>query len=127
MWANVTAAMAEPNLEKRSVLAMQLADESLSAAKKAYEEQKADEFRKQLAAVQDLVALTQKSLTDTGKRARRSPKYFKRAEKALLPLIRRLSSFAVEVSVDDRPLVQSVKQNASDVLDQIVTAVLTEK
>ena len=85
------AVLAEPNLEKRSELALVEAESAITAAKHAYDTQKAEDFRTRLSDVEQLAELSYKSLQDTGKRARRSPKYFKRAELKLRNILRRLA------------------------------------
>ena len=82
--------MAEQDLQKRSDLALQEADEEISAAAKAYSVAGAnEEFEKHLVSAGELAQLSLKSLQDSGKRARKQPKYFKRAELKLRGLMRR--------------------------------------
>jgi hypothetical protein len=125
--AEFTAVMAEPNLEKRSALALKEADNSITAAKKAYDEKNPDEFRDRIQDVQELVNLSYKSLQDTGKRARKSPKHFKRAELAIRTMIRRLESLSNEVSVDDRDVVTSAKNALNDVHETVLHDIMTKK
>lgn len=125
--AEYPAVMAEPNLEKRSELALAEAETAITAAKQAYDQQKADEFRTRLVDVEQLAELSYKSLQDTGKRARRSPKYFKRAELRLRTIMRRLTGLGGEVSVDDRPLVESALARVNGVHEQLLHDIMTKK
>ena len=119
--------MAEQNLEKRSELALKEADARITAAKLAYDDQKMQEFRSQIAQSQELVELSYKSLVDTGKRARKSPKYFKRAEKNIRALMRRLDSLALEVGLENREVVTAAHKEMNVVHDNIVHDIMTKK
>ena len=81
--------LAEHDLQKRSDLALQEADEQITEASKAYSPDSGEmkEFEKHLAAVGELAEFSLKSLQDSGKRARKQPKYFKRAELKLRKLV----------------------------------------
>jgi hypothetical protein len=125
--ADIAAVKAEPNLERRSQLALEEAENGITAAKKSYDEGRLAEFRAAVGEVGDLAELSYTSLDQTGKRARRSPKWFKRAEQRLLVVIRRLDSLEKDVSLDDRPLVTSVKKRVSDVHDNILHDIMTRK
>ena len=125
--ADLTKIEAEPNLEKRSELAIIHADEELTVARKAYEAGEVEPFQTAMEEVAQLTELSLKSLEDTGKRARRSPRYWKRAEQRLLGLMRRLDSFEKSVSIDDRAAVESARKRVSDVHDAIVDAIMTKK
>jgi hypothetical protein len=125
--AEFTTVMAEPNLEKRAALALKEADNAITAAKKAYDDKKSDEFRARLEDVQELVNLSYKSLDDTGKRARRSPKHFKRAELGIRALVRRLDSLSNEVSVDDREPVTAARKALNEVHETVLHDIMTKK
>jgi hypothetical protein len=119
--------MAEPNLEKRSELALKEADAAITAAKAAYEGGDIAGFKGKTGDVVDLVQLSYKSLQDTGKRARRSPKHFKRAEHRIRALMRRLDTFAVEVSVDDREPVLSARKELNEVHETVLLDIMSKK
>ena len=126
-WADVAAVQAEPNLEKRSEAALVHAQEELQAARKAYDAGELNGFEKALNEVAELAELSLKSLEDTGKRARRSPRYWKRAEQRLLGLMRQLDSLEKAVSVDDRGTVERVRKRVTDTHDAILNAIMTKK
>ena len=119
------AVMAESNLEKRSELALQEADTAITAARQAYEAQEREAFRARVSDVEQLAELSYKSLQDTGKRARRSPKYFKRAELKLRGILRRLAGLSAEVSADDRPLVEAARSRINGVHEQLLHDIMT--
>jgi hypothetical protein len=125
--ADVAAVKAEPNPEKRSDLALAHAEQEIEAAKKAYDAEDLDAFRKSIDEVGDLAELSAESLESTGKRARRSPKYFKRAEQKLLVLIRRVDSLEKDVSLDDRELVSAVRKRLASIHERILNDIMTKK
>lgn len=117
----------EQNLEKRSQLALVHADREIDAARKAYDEGNLGGFRSHVDIVADAAELSYQSLQDTGKRARRSPKWFKRAEKDMRMLLRRLTSLEDHVFLDDRPQVASVRKRVQDVHDQVLHDIMSKK
>jgi len=119
--------MAESNLEKRSDLALQEADKAIDAAKKAYDEKQLEDFKARVTDVEELVQLSYKSLQDTGKRARRSPKFFKRAEHNIRALMRRLDTLGMEVALDDRDFVAAANRRVGEVHDNVLQDVMTKK
>jgi hypothetical protein len=122
------AVLAEHDLQKRSDLALQEADEQISAASKAYSPSGGlKDFEMHLAAVGELAQISLKSLHDSGKRARKQPKYFKRAELKLRTLLRRLDTLEKEVLVDDRPPVARTKNLLTEVHEQILQDIMSKK
>jgi hypothetical protein len=122
------AVMAERDLEKRSELALQFADESITAASKAYAEASASSlFEQHIQTVEELTQLSLKSLHDTGKEARKKPKYFKRAELKVRSLLRRLSTLSNEVSAEDRPRVEAAKKIVSEVHEQLLHEIMSKQ
>ena len=125
--ADLQKVEAEPNLEKRSETALVHAEEELQIARKAYDAGELQGFKMAVDEVAQLAELSHKSLEDTGKRARRSPRYWKRAEQRLLALMRHLDSLEKAVSVDDRATVESVRKRVSETHDNILNAIMTKK
>ena len=125
-WADIALVKQEPNLEKRSELALDFANESIDAAKKVYDSNPVD-FAARLADVREATELSYTSLSETGKRARRSPKYFKRAELKMRALMRRLDNLAKEVSVDDKKLVEDVYAHVSELNERVLHEIMSKK
>lgn len=125
--ADLAAVKAEENLERRSQLALEHAEEEISSAKKAYDAGNFDEFKRLVGEVGDLAELSYESLEDTGKRARRSPKWFKRAEQKLLSVLRRIDSLEKGVSIDDRAFVQTTRKRVNDIHDRLLHDIMTKK
>ena len=123
-----SSVMAEDNLEKRSDLALKEAETQLSAATKAYSGgPDLEAFVTHIEAVGDLAQLSLKSLQDSGKRARKSPKYFKRAELKLRSLLRRLETLEREVSAEDRPPIAETKSLVSTAREQILNDIMSKR
>jgi hypothetical protein len=125
--ADVASVKAEPNLEKRSQLALDHAEQEIAAAKKAYSAGQFEDFKRLLTEVADLADVCYGALEDTGKRARRAPKWFKKAEQKLLTIIRRIGSLEKDVAIEDRDLVKDVGKRVSDVHDRLLNDIMTKK
>jgi len=116
----------EPDLEKRSELALANADREIDEARKGYNagDQKAAEAA--LDEVSQSVVLSYDALEHSHTAPRKS-KYYKRAEQKLQGLIRRLSGFRDEVSFDSRQSVERVVNKLSEVHDQLITDIMSKK
>ena len=124
MAAELDQARSEPNLEKRSKLALDNADAALHAARAAYRTGDAAASAAKMKEVQDSVDLAFMSLTDTGKNPRKSPKYFKQAEMATRELGRKLDDFQHEMGYNDRPSLDAVKARIQQVHDDLLTGLM---
>src|SRR5688500_14867148 len=82
----------EPNLEKRARAAMDYAFESLKFARTSYAEGDLKATSVFVAQIGDSVELAGNSLGETGKKPRKSPKHFKKAEIQTRELLRKLES-----------------------------------
>jgi len=125
-FADITAVKSEPDLEKRSELALANADHAIDEAREAYN---AGNDKAQMAAlmeVQESVETSYDALEHTNKAPRRS-KYYKNAELKVRALMRRLTSFREEVSFETRQSVDAVIKKLSDVHDQLVSDVMSKK
>jgi hypothetical protein len=125
--ADLATVKAEPNLERRSQFALQHAEEEIAAAKKSYDAGSLDDFKRLVGEIGDLAELSYDSLEDTGKRARRDPKWFKRAEQKLLGIMRKIDSLEKDVSIDDRDVVKHLRKRVSDVHDRLLNDIMTKK
>ena len=125
--ADLKAALAEPNLEKRSRLALDNAAAAYKTLRAAYD---AGEMEKVAAAANELqesVECAHLSLKQTGKVPRRSPKYFKAAEIATRDMLRRLNSFQEGMSFDERPVLDKVKKRVLEIHDEMLTGLMEGK
>jgi hypothetical protein len=120
-------AMAEPNLEKRSSLALENASTALKAARQAYDKGDTADVAGAAVEIQESVDLAFTSLQQTGKNPRRSPKWFKRAEIETRDLARRLDAFQQEMSYVDRPVLDKVKARVQQVHDELLLGLMEGK
>lgn len=125
-FADITAVKSEPDLEKRSELALANADHAIDQAKQAYTSGDDQAEQAALTEVQESVAASYDALEQTHKAPRKS-KYYKNAELKVRALIRRLTSFREDVSFEARKSVDAVIAKLSDVHDQLVNDVMSKK
>ena len=125
--ADLTTALAEKDLEKRSKLALDNAEAALKTAKDAYQQGDLDKTKAAVSEVQESVDLAYKSLNDTHKNPRRSPKYFKNAEMATRDLLRRLDTFDHDMSYDDRPILKPLEDRVQKVHDDLLLGLMEGK
>jgi hypothetical protein len=121
--ADLKRALAEPNLEKRSGLALANASAALKSARAAYDKGDNDEVAKDAAEVLESVDLAVTSLEQSGKNPRRSD-WFKKAEISTRDLTRRIESFQEEMSYLDRPLLDKLKARVQQVHDELLLGVM---
>ena len=125
--ADLRQAKAEPNLEKRSKLALDNAAQALKAAREAYVKGDIAQVKELAAEIGESVQLADTSLRQTGKNPRKSPKWFKRAEIATRDLLRRLDAFQQEMSFADRAFLDPVKAKVQKVHDKLLLGVMEGK
>jgi hypothetical protein len=125
--ADLKPALAEPNLGKRSKLALDNAAVALKAAREAYG--KGDNQAVAAAAdeIQQSVDLAYDSLMKTGKNPRNSPRWFKPAEIATRDLSKKLDSFQRDMDYADRPLLDKVKARVQQVHDELLLGLMEGK
>jgi len=124
--ADLKRAMAEPNLEKRSGLALENAAAALKLAHAAYDKGDNDEVAKDAAEVLESVDLAARSLAESGKNPRRSD-WFKKAEISTRALARRIQDFQDQMSYFDRPLLDKVKARVQQVHEELLLGVMEGK
>ena len=125
--ADLDQARAEPNLEKRSKLAL---DNAVAALKEAREAYKAGDMQKMTAKaseVQESAELAFTSLVKTGKDPRKSPKWFKRAEIESRDLLRSIETLEHDMSFDDRVILEKAKQKVQQVHDDLLKGLMEGK
>lgn len=120
MHADLKRAMAEPNLEKRSKLAMENAKTAYQAARDAYAKGDLDQVKSYAQEIQESVDLAYQSLEQTNKNPRSSPRYFKSAEQETSNLVRRIDGFQQDMSYDERPMLDKLKARVQQVHDDLL-------
>jgi hypothetical protein len=125
--ADLKRAMAEPNLEKRSQLAMDNAIAAYQAARAAYDKGETGQTEAAIAEIVESVDLADASLRQTGKDPRKSSKWFKKAEMETRDLVRKLESFQQAMGFDDRPMLDKVKARVQQVHDDLLLGIMEGK
>src|SRR5260370_35786748 len=115
--ADLASIRQEPNLERRSQLAMDYANSALDAAHNQYRAGDTAKTETTLGDVGASVDLAYQSLLDTGKEARRDPKFFKRTELATRQLLRRIEGMAESVSCQARPVGEKLGDGVASITD----------
>jgi hypothetical protein len=124
---DLAAIKQEPNPEHRSELALDNADAAVTACGNAYKNGDLDKTKAEATEIEESVTTALDSLNETGKDARRHPKYFKQAELATRHLIRRLDGLIESMSSADRPALLYVRDRISDIHDQLLSDMMKKK
>jgi len=125
--ADLKAAMAEPDLEKRSGLALDNASDALKTARQAYDRDDSARVAALTAEIEQSVDLAETSLQRTGKDPRNHPKWFKKAEIDTRDLLRRLDAWQQAMSYTDRPLLDQLKAHIQKVHDALLEGLMEGK
>jgi RNA polymerase-interacting CarD/CdnL/TRCF family regulator len=125
--ADLKKAQAEPDLERRSKLALENAHAAYQTAREAYQKGEMEQVQASIDEVEQSVALAHQSLNDTGKNPRKSPRWFKSAELATRDLARRIASFQDEMSYSDRPMLDKLKARVQQVHDELLLGLMEGK
>ena len=125
--ADLKPALAEPNLGKRSKLALDNAAVALKAAREAYGKGDSQAVAAAAAEIQESVDLAYDSLMKTGKNPRNSPRWFKAAEISTRDLSKKLETFQRDMDFADRPLLDKVKARVQQVHDELLLGLMEGK
>lgn len=120
---DISAVKTEPDLEKRSELALANADRQVDEARTAYREGDLRKVDAALEELRDSANLSLESLEQAHKKARNN-KYYKRAELKVRALLRRLSGLRDELGLDDRKQVEAVRQSLQEVHERLLSAIM---
>ena len=119
--------MDEPNLERRSGLAMENASAVLKSARQAYEKGDSSGLAAKIDEIRQSVDLAYESLQKTGKNPRKSPRWFKRAEIRTRDLGRELDGFQRVMSFNERPLLDKLREHVQQVHEDLLLGLLEGK
>jgi hypothetical protein len=125
-YGDIAAVKSEPDLGRRSELALANADKQVDAAKQAYTGGDDKAEQQALIEMRELVDVSYDALEHSNQAPRKS-KYYKNAELKLRALLRRLSSFRDQVSFESRDAVDNVIKRVSDVHDELLSAIMSKK
>jgi hypothetical protein len=128
LWAGDLASIQqEPSLERRSQLAMDYASAALDAARTAYQASDLEKTKTSLSEVGDAVDLAYDSLQQSGKEARRDPKFFKRAELSTRQLLRRIEGLAQAMSFEDRAFAEKLRDRVAAIHDDLLQGIMAKQ
>jgi len=125
-FADLGSVKSQPDLNKRSELALENADHAIDEARKASQAGDDKAMQAALTEIDDSVALCYQSLEETHTTPRKS-RFYKRAELKVSALLRRLSALRDEVGYETRPAVEGVIKKLSDVHDQLLSEIMSRK
>ena len=125
--ADLTQVQAEPNLEKRSRFALENAERALQASRQAYTAGDVKQAGAMLKELGESVELAEKSLDESGKNPIKSPKYFKSAEIKTGSLVRRIDAFSRDMSFEDRPMADKIKEQVQATHDRLLQGIMVGK
>ena len=128
LWAiDLNAVQQEPNPEKRNQLAIEFANSALDAARTAYQANDLDKTRASLDETGEAVTLAYDSLKQTGKEARRDPKFFKRTELATRQMLRRIEGMAEAMNFEDRSLIDKLRERVTSIHEDLLQDIMAKK
>src|SRR5947207_12962981 len=107
--ADLKTARAEPDLGKRSKLALDNAATTLKAVREAYNQGEKDKLTAAADEFVESVNLASESLKATGKNPRKNPKWFKQAEIATRDLLKRIETLQHDMNFEERPVLDKAK------------------
>lgn len=122
--ADLKQARAEANLEKRSKLALDNASVMLQGAREAYQNGETSRVEAAIAEVRESVDLAYRSLEDTNKNPRRSPRWFKYAEIQTRDMLRKLETFEQNMSFADRDMLTNLKAFVQQVHEKLLLGLM---
>ena len=125
-FADLGSVKSQPDLNKRSELALENADHAIDEARKASQAGDDKAMQAALTEIDDSVALCYQSLEETHTTPRKS-RFYKHAELKVSALLRRLSALRDEVGYETRPAVEGVIKKLSDVHDQLLSEIMSRK
>ena len=125
-FSDTASIKAEPDLEKRSEVALANADHNIDLARQSYNAGDLKAEQAALDEVGDSVGLSYEALGQSHKTPRKS-RYYKSAELKVRALLRRLTSLRDEVDVDHRPAIDVVMNNLQQVHDHLLTEIMSKK
>jgi hypothetical protein len=123
---DLTTIRNEPNLEKRSDLALEHANAAIDTARDSLNAGDAAKAKTALDEVRESVELSWHSLTDTGKYARNNA-YFKRAEVRTSAFLRRLDGLRDIAGPEDQPAIAQVRVRVAEIHDELIQGIMSKK
>ncbi len=118
---------AEPNLERRSRLALEFAHAQVRPVVDAYLDGESGRARGSVQEIAAAVELSWAALEATGKHARRNPKHFKRAEIQTRKLAAKLKEAQRELDYDEQRELDDLIAGIETVNSKLLLAIMSRK
>jgi hypothetical protein len=125
-FSDIAAVKAEPDLDKRSELALVNAEHELDQARQIYKSGDQAAAEAALKEVSESVDLSYDALQQSHTPPRKS-KYYKRAELKVQALLRRLNGFREDSGFEIKPAVDAVVKKVSEVHDRLIADIMSKK
>jgi hypothetical protein len=125
--ADLKRALAEPDLGRRSRLAIENAKAAYQSLRDAYDKGETEKVAAAAKEIEESVDLADVSLKQTGKNPRKSPKYFKEAEISTRDLLRRLEMFQKDMNFEDRAMLDPARKKVQEVHDDLLVGLMEGK
>lgn len=125
---DLEAVKKEPDLLKRSELALDAAEEALKAAKALPAEGgSVEDLQKDMDTVVQGVELSLKSLHDTGKHPNKLSKYYKKGELRTRNMLKQLENLIQAIAFDNRPPAEKAHDRLTVLHDEFLFGVMSGK
>jgi len=125
--ADLKSVRAEPDLGKRSKLALDNANAALKAAREAYNNDHTNSLAAAANEIVESVDLASESLKATGKNPRKSPKWFKQAEIATRDLLKKIENLQHDMNFEERSVLDKAKARTQEVHDDLLLGLMEGK
>ena len=123
---DLASVKAEPDLDKRSDLALANADQYIDAARQAWNGGDIRAVESALNEIRQSVELSYDSLHQTRENPRHS-KFYKRSEQRILSLLRRLKTLRDDIDVENREAVEAVMRRLQELHDLLLTDIMSKR
>ena len=123
---DLASVQAEPDLAKRSELALANADQTIDAARQAWTGGDLQAVESALNEIRQSVEISYDSLHQSREHPR-SSKFYKRCELKTLSLLRRLNTLRDDVDVENREMVEAVVKRLRELHDELLTDIMTKR
>ncbi len=124
--ADLAAIRSEPNLERRSDMALDYISGVLGQVQELYNSGQIEQWRGALNRINEAVDLSYESLRAAQKNPR-NDKHYKRAELKTREFLRRLDGMRDEVNFDDRAALDQVRAKISQVHDELLEKIMGKR
>ena len=123
--ADLASIKSEANIERRSELALDYANQSIDSARDGYNSGDMAKVQAALSEMNDAIEVAYQALSEV--KNPRGNKYVKRAELRTRELVRRLDGLAQTVNFEDREPVSKARDHAADIRDNLLNGIMSKK